>query len=124
RVRRAGWDIVLEPEVTVVHRRGASGASVPGWRLRVAMAGDAYAVRKHRGWAYLGGFAVARVVGLLAEGVLQGILGGAPGQEVRRRRSRYAFQALGAWLSALAAGGAVRPSAPAFLPPPRRERLP
>lgn len=111
RVRRAGWRIVFEPGVTVVHHRGASGGAPSAWKSRLSMAGDAYAVRIHRGWLYLVGFCAARSVALLGEALVQGVLGLFPGQEERRARAAHAAHNLGAWISALARGGARRPAA-------------
>jgi len=112
RVREAGWDIRLEPSVTVVHWRGASGGSLTTSRQILSMAGDAYVVRKHRGPAYLGGFAAARVVGLAMECALQGLAGLLGGGDGRRARARHAASALVAWVAALARGGARDPASP------------
>lgn len=127
RVGRAGWALHLVPDVVVVHRRGASSGAAraadgtrpdprdatraKSWKRRLAMAGDAYSIRKHRGWLYLYLFTTARVVSLCAEAVLQGLLGLLPGsgREGRRRRARHAVLALAGWLSALARGGATAP---------------
>lgn len=135
RVGAAGWELHLLPEVVVVHRRGASSdggdggdggeggdrfrgadaaraSRVEAWKTRLAMAGDAYSVRKHRGWLYLYAFTTARVVALLADAVGQGLAGLLPGQGARRRRARHAARGLRAWLSALARGGATAPAGP------------
>ena len=116
RVRQAGWEIVYDPAVTVTHRRGASGGALAHGKLRLAMAGDAYVLRKHRGAAYLLAFAAARVLGLTSEVAVQGALAllGRDGQ--RRARARYARAALPAWLSALARGGSRRPGGPRIRP--------
>ncbi len=123
RIRKAGWGVLFAPDVTVVHHRGASGGALGGWRLRLAMAGDAYVVRKHRGWAYFWLFFAARCVGLAGAAVLQGLLGLVTGDAGRRRRSRDAFRSLGGWLRAVALGGARRPDT-AWLLPPRRQEAP
>ena len=110
RVREAGWRIVFVPDVTVVHERGASGAGPSAWKERLAMAGDAYAVRKHRGWAYFGAFFLARCIGLAAEACIQGGLGVLMGSGLRRERARHAARGLRAWGGAVMAGGSSHPA--------------
>lgn len=117
RVHRAGWRIRLEPDVTVEHRGGASGNAPGAGKLRLAAAGEAYAVRKHRGTAYLALFTLARLVGLAAEVTVQGVLGTVAGSDARRARSRAAGGALKAWVAALLSGGARSPSGPGVLGP-------
>jgi len=114
RVHRAGWRIRLEPGVTVEHLGGASGKAPGAGKLRLAAAGEAYAVRKHRGVAYLGLFTLARLVGLSAEVLIQGVLGAATGAGERRVRAGHARAALTAFVWALSAGGSRSPSGPAL----------
>lgn len=121
RVREAGWEIVLEPSVTVLHRRGASGDFPAAWKLRMSMAGDAYVLRKHRGRVYLAVFALARVVGLCAEALVQGAAGALGGAPSRWARARHARAALGAWISALLRGGARDPAGPRIRTAPASE---
>lgn len=123
RMRRAGWEVRYEPSVTVRHLRGASGGGGE-WRRRAAMAGDAYVVRKHRGSAYLGAFAVARAVGLTLQSVIQGALGRLGGNAERRARARAARADLRAWVHALRRGGATRPDAGWFGPSATEGRTP
>jgi len=110
RVRKAGWRIRLEPEVTVEHRGGASGDAPGAGKLLLAAAGEAYAVRQHLGMGYLALFTLARLVGLTAEAAVQGLWGIAVRSVPRRERSRSAMSGIKAWVSALSDGGSRNPS--------------
>lgn len=116
RLRRAGWEVLFDPGVTVVHHRGASGGGESSWKLRLAFAGEAYAVRKHRGSVYLAAFAVSRCLGLAATILVQGALRALTGDAARGRRARGAARALGAWVRVMAWGGARDPGAARWLP--------
>lgn len=111
RVRRAGWSVAFDPSVTVVHHRGASGGTAQAWRVRLAMAGDAYSVRKHRGGAYFAAFFAARCVALAGEALAQGLLGVLTGSAERRARSGWASMGLAQWMSAVFRGGSAKPGA-------------
>ncbi|MHB1193106.1 MAG: glycosyltransferase family 2 protein [Longimicrobiales bacterium] len=109
RIRNGGWRILFEPDVTAIHERGASSVDTPAWRMRLAMAGEAYAVRKHRGQAYLAAFFLARCLGLMAEMVLQGLAGTVTGSRERRSRATRAAKGIGAWVAVLLGGGSSHP---------------
>jgi hypothetical protein len=109
RVRKAGWRIVFEPGVTAIHARGASSADTPAWRMRLAMAGDAYVVRKHRGRAYFAAFFLARCAGLAAEALIQGLAGTVTGSDERKLRAAHAASGIRAWITAVLRGGACHP---------------
>lgn len=112
RARRDGWDVVFAPGVSVVHHRGASGGGggAGAWRARLAMAGDAYVIRKHRGVGYFSVFFCVRCLALGTEAVVQGLGGLAPRSGARRARAGAAVRRLGSWIAAVARGGATRPA--------------
>lgn len=102
RIREAGWRISFRPEVRVIHRRGASSGAGGGpsqRAMRLALAGEAYAVRRHRGVAYLTAFWGARLIGFAAEALLQGVVGLVGGDPARRSRAAWALRAGRAWLT-------------------------
>lgn len=75
RVRAAGWRIVFDPGVTVVHRRAASSGAGAGaaWRVRAALAADLELLRRTRGRGYAAAFALVRLVGLAFEWAVYGL---------------------------------------------------
>ena len=48
RTRRAGWEVVYDPRVTVLHHKG-SGHGFDEWRYALTCQGVSYFFRKHRG---------------------------------------------------------------------------
>jgi GT2 family glycosyltransferase len=115
RVREAGWEIVLDPTIPVLHEGGASSGAPSDWRARIAMAGVAYVVRKHRGAAHFGVFATVKAVLLGLRWLLQGAAGLLTGSERRRRQAREARSVLSYWLFALRHGASTDPGSERFL---------
>lgn len=119
RVNRAGWEVWYHAEPGVQHLGKGSSRGPGEWQRRSAMAGDAYAVRVHRGVAYLAGFALARCLGLTLQWMIQSTMGFLARDETRRRRGREAWLNLKAWIAVLTHKGFEEPRHPAFLPEAR-----
>ncbi|MBW3534809.1 MAG: glycosyltransferase family 2 protein [Gemmatimonadetes bacterium] len=101
RVRKAGWRVVFDPFVTVVHLRGASSLERAGWRARRAVEGDRYMIRRHRGALALAAFDAARGVALATEWLVHRTLDALRPSDYHRARWRDARLLLGAWWGAL-----------------------
>lgn len=108
RVREAGWEITLDPSVVVLHEGSASSGALSDWKIRLGLAGEAYAIRKHRGRAYFAAFATVRGAAFILRSLLQGIAG-------RRLRVAEAWAALGYWIFVLRHGGPREPGSERFL---------
>jgi hypothetical protein len=91
-----------------VHEGSASSGALSDWKIRLGLAGEAYAVRKHRGRAYFAAFATVRGVTFLLRCMLQGIAG-------RRQGATEAWRALGYWIFVLRRGGPREPGSERFL---------
>jgi GT2 family glycosyltransferase len=115
RIRRAGWEVTFDPTVTVLHEGGSVGGALTDWKIRLALAGEAYVVRKHRGHAYFAAFAVGRAAAYTLRWLLQGAAGLFGGGERRREQAARARAALGYWLLVLRHGGAREPGSDRFL---------
>ena len=122
RVRQAGWDIRLEPEVLVRHHRGASGLRGDAWRVASAMAGDAYVVRKHRGMGYLLLYGIARAAAWSLEGLVQGAVGLFTGNAERVTRARGTWSLLWMWVGTFWRGGKSPSGDPGLGPPDSADR--
>lgn len=72
RFHRAGWRVLYDPEVSVVHRRAASGPPGP-WRLRSSLEADVRVFRWAHGPLRAFLFNLVRLAGFLAEGAAFGI---------------------------------------------------
>lgn len=118
RVSRAGWEVRYHAEPGVQHLGKGSSRGRGDWQRRAAMAGDAYAVRVHRGRTYLAGFALARCLSLTLQWMIQTAMGSLNRDETRRGRGREAWLNLNAWIMALTQKGFKDPRRPAFLPDP------
>jgi GT2 family glycosyltransferase len=66
RFRQAGWGILYDPAVSVVHRRAASGSTGP-WRVRAALEADVQIFRWTYGPLRALAFTVVRLTGFLFE---------------------------------------------------------
>jgi N-acetylglucosaminyl-diphospho-decaprenol L-rhamnosyltransferase len=66
RFGREGWAVLYDPEVTVVHRRAASGSTGP-WRVRAALEADVQIFRWTYGPLRALAFTVVRLTGFLFE---------------------------------------------------------
>lgn len=114
RLRNAGWDVTLDPTVTVLHEGGTS-RTLTDWKIRLAVAGEAYVVRKHRGRVYFAAFALARAAAYTLRQMLQRLAGFLGGGERRREEAARARVSLGYWLFVLRHGGAREPGSERFL---------
>jgi GT2 family glycosyltransferase len=108
RARKAGWEVTLDAGVSVVHEGAQSSGALSDWKIRLGLAGEAYAIRKHRGRAYFAAFAAVRGAAFILRWLLQGTAG-------RRSRAAEAWAALRYWTFVLRHGGAREPGSERFL---------
>lgn len=73
RIRRAGFRIVFDPGVTVVHRGSASSGSRHEWRVLSALQGDLRFARSSRGRLFAVAFGLVRLAGLTFEALAFGL---------------------------------------------------
>jgi GT2 family glycosyltransferase len=91
RVAGAGWGVLYDPTVSVVHERAASGGPGP-WRIRAALEADVRIIRWTQGRVRALGFTIVRLVGFLLEGIAM-TAGGRFGRSTyRRERADHAWQ--------------------------------
>jgi GT2 family glycosyltransferase len=115
RVREAGWEVTLDPSIVVLHEGGRSSEDPSEGMMRVAVAGAAYVVRKHRGAGYFLAFAAVKAMSFALRWTLQGAAGLLTGSEMRRHESAKARSALRVWIFVLRRGAATDPGSDRFL---------
>jgi GT2 family glycosyltransferase len=92
RFKRAGWDVLYEPGVSVVHQRAASGP--PGnWRVRAALEGDVRIFRWTHGKAKAMLFNLVRLAGFLLEAAALSVTQVVRDSDYIRQRRALAWQA-------------------------------
>jgi GT2 family glycosyltransferase len=91
RIAGAGWGVLYDPTVSVVHERAASGGPGP-WRVRAALEADVRIIRWTQGRLRALGFTIVRLVGFLAEGIAMSAIDTLRHSTYRRDRAGHAWR--------------------------------
>ena len=92
RIKRAGWDVLYEPRVSVVHRRAASGPQGT-WRVRAALEADVRIFRWTHGRVPTLVLNLVRLTGFLLEAATLRAMEMARPSAYKRQRRRGAWRA-------------------------------
>jgi GT2 family glycosyltransferase len=99
RIREAGFGIVFDPRITVIHARGASSPGRAVWRIRQGFKADLQFARERGGRLYQIAFWLVRLGGLVVEAVLFGLSSFLGRGGAMSERARAARLELKSWVS-------------------------